>query len=70
MVEKVVEKLSPNQEIIVSLIKKNPKISKREIQKESNLGKKAVDYNIEILKKNGIIKRTGPAKGGQWEVTD
>lgn len=67
-VEKVVENLPEKQQIIVSLIMKNPKISKKQIQIEGNLSKKSVDYNIRKLKEDGVIKHVGPAKGGHWEV--
>jgi len=33
------------------------------MQKESRTGKKAIEYNIEQLKKKGILRRAGPAKG-------
>ncbi|MFH1916037.1 MAG: ATP-binding protein [Nanoarchaeota archaeon] len=64
-VEKGVEKPS---ELIIDLMRKNPSISKKEIQAKSGLGKKAVDYNIEQLKSKGIITRIGPNKGGHWKV--
>jgi ATP-dependent DNA helicase RecG len=35
---------------------------------QGNLTKKIVEYNIEKLKKKGIIKRIGPDKGGYWEI--
>jgi ATP-dependent DNA helicase RecG len=67
-VEKGVEKLSEKQKIILSLIKENPSISKEEIQSNGNLSKKSVEYNIELLKRQNILKRVGPDKGGYWEV--
>ena len=67
-VERGVELLSQNQKEILDQIMKNPNISKREIQDILNIGKKAVDYNIEILKKKGVLRRIGPARGGYWEV--
>ncbi len=36
--------------------------------KKGVLSIKTVEYNIEILKKKGIIKRVGSAKGGRWEI--
>ncbi len=54
--------------MILRLIRENPKISKREIQERAKLGKKAVEYNIEMLKKQGILKRIGPARGGYWMI--
>ena len=68
-VEKGVEKLSRKQRIIIDLIKQNPSISKKMIEKHGDLSKKSVEYNIKKLKKMGLLKRVGPAKGGHWEIT-
>jgi ATP-dependent DNA helicase RecG len=67
VVSKKIEK-SEKQKIILELMINKPGISKTEIQNTTGLGKKAIDYNIELLKKNGIIKRVGPARGGYWKV--
>ncbi|MEK6921989.1 MAG: winged helix-turn-helix transcriptional regulator, partial [Nanoarchaeota archaeon] len=67
-VEKGVEKLSENQQKIMKLIKENQHISKVEMMKKGKLSKKAIEYNIESLKKKGILKRIGGAKGGYWGV--
>lgn len=67
-VEKGVEQLSSTQKIMLNLIKKNSSISKEALQKEGNLTKKAVEYNIEKLKQKNILKRIGPDKGGHWEI--
>ena len=67
-VERGVENLSDKQKIILMLMKTEPKISKREIQIRSDLSKKAVDYNIDVLKRLGMIKRIGSDRGGIWKV--
>ena len=63
-----VEKLSENEQKIIKLLRKNLSISKAEIVKEGKMSKKTVEYNIESLKKKGILKRVGSAKGGYWEL--
>jgi len=68
--EKRVKKLSEKQRIILSLILKNLKISKKQIEIRGNLSKKSVEYNIAKLKKNGLLKRVGPAKGGHWKIVE
>ena len=68
LVEKGVEKLSANENIIYTLIRNNPYISKIEMMSHGKLTKKTVEYNLEKLKKKGLIKRIGPDKGGYWEV--
>lgn len=69
-VERGVEKLSDNEKKIIELVEQNPQISKAEMISEGKLSKKTVEYNIESLKKKGILKRIGPAKGGYWEVVE
>ena len=66
--KKGVEKLSANENIIYTLIRNNPYISKIEMMSHGKLTKKTVEYNLEKLKKKGILKRVGPDKGGYWEV--
>jgi len=67
-VEKGVGKLSENERKIIELVKENPHISKAEMTAKGRLSKKTIEYNIESLKKKKILKRTGPAKGGYWEI--
>lgn len=65
-VEKGVEKLSENEQKIIELISEKPVISKAEMVEKGRLSKKTVEYNVESLKKKGILKRVGGAKGGYW----
>lgn len=67
-VEKGVEKLTVTEKMIFSLVKKNRRISKKEMIDQGSLSKKAVDYNIEKLKEKGLLRRIGPDKGGYWEI--
>jgi len=30
----------------------------------------AVDKNIATLKKKGLLRRVGPARGGHWEIVE
>jgi ATP-dependent DNA helicase RecG len=69
-VEKGVEKLSEKENIIVRLIKEDPKISKQEISIKGELTKKSVEYNITLLKRKGLLRRIGAARGGYWEVVE
>lgn len=67
-VEGGVEKLSKNEKNLIKLIRENPSISKAEMVLKGELTKKTVEYNIESLKKKGILRRVGGAKGGYWEI--
>lgn len=67
-VEKGVERLSEKENIILNIIKKDPKVSKKEIALKGNLTKKSVEYNINSLKEKGRLRRIGPDKGGYWQI--
>ena len=49
---------------------KNPNITITKVGKNLGISRTAADKNIQILKKNGCIRRIGPAKGGQWKVIE
>ncbi len=66
--EKGVEKLSEKENIIINLIRKNPRISKQKLCIKGKLNKKSVEYNIIKLKEKGILERVGSEVGGYWEV--
>ncbi len=68
LVEGLVEGLVENQKKMLILIKKNPKISKRELSIKIGISTTAIDKNITTLKKKKFIKRVGPDKGGYWEI--
>ena len=59
------------QEQILHLIKLNPKISRTEISISiGTLSPGGVDYHLGKLKKEGLIKREGGAKGGAWVILE
>ena len=68
--EKLGEKLGENQIKILELIGKNRFIPIPEISEKIGISTTAVENNIAKLKKKGILKRFGPAKGGYWEVEE
>ena len=55
-------------EKIILLVKENPSISAKEIAEKLGVSSRAIEMQIAKLKKNNIITRIGPAKGGHWEV--
>ena len=67
--EKVGEKLTENQHKIISLIKKDEKISIVEIAHRIGMAEKNVESNLRKLKAKGVIERVGPDKGGYWKIT-
>ena len=68
LAEGLVERLAESQKRILILIKENPYISKKELSKTIGISTTAIDKNITRLKKEGLLRRIGPDKGGYWEV--
>ena len=68
--EKVGEALTQNQEVILSLIRENSRISARELSYKVGISARKTEENISKLKKKGLLKRIGSARGGHWEITE
>jgi len=68
LVDRLVEGLVENQKKILELVSENTYISKRQMAENLGISATAIDKNIATLKRKGILKRVGPAKGGHWEV--
>jgi len=62
------EKLGENEVKIIEVMKENKYATAKELSEHIKISTTAVDNNISKLKKKGILKRIGPAKGGYWEV--
>ena len=57
-----------NKESIVELMRGKPSITTSEIASILDINRSAVMRHIDTLKKEGIIKRKGPDRGGEWIV--
>jgi ATP-dependent DNA helicase RecG len=53
---------------MLSLISENPQITTAQLADSIGITPKGVEWQIAQLKKDGLLKRIGPAKGGRWEV--
>ncbi len=53
---------------ILEIIKENPRITKRELASLIGISENGIKFDINSLKKNRLLKRVGPDKGGYWEV--
>lgn len=68
--EKIREKVrEKTREKILRFIRENPEITTAEIAEKSGVSPKSVEWHIAKLKKEGVIKRIGPDKGGHWEIS-
>ncbi len=66
--EKVGENLTDNQGLILELLRQYPYMAARELAQHVGISSRKIEQNIAKLKGLGILKRVGPAKGGQWKV--
>lgn len=66
--EKFGEKLGETRLKIIKFMQADTKISQVELAERLNISTTAVEKNIEYLRTHGFVRRTGPAKGGRWEV--
>ncbi len=54
---------------ILDLIAEHPEITASELAEAVGITPKGVEWQIARLKKEGVLKRIGPAKGGRWYLT-
>ena len=66
--ERLGERLGESQNKILNLISRDKFISIPKLSKELKISTTAVEKNIAVLKKKGLLKRVGGAKGGHWVV--
>jgi predicted HTH transcriptional regulator len=62
--------LEESSEKILSLVKIEATLSAREIALRLGITQRAVEKQIAKLRKDGRLKRVGPAKGGRWAVIE
>ena len=68
VVENVVENKGNVVENILASISKNSNISTKELAAMCSLSERQVQRIMAKLKKQGVIRRIGPDKGGHWEI--
>jgi len=66
--EKVGEKLTGNQLMILNQMRNDPYISAKVLAEKVGISVRKIETNIKKLKDFDYIKRVGPAKGGHWKV--
>ena len=60
--------ISLTEQAVFAAIKKKPRITKMELQKETSLGKSTIDRAIKALKEKCLIERVGSNKTGYWKI--
>ncbi|MBQ3636284.1 MAG: winged helix-turn-helix domain-containing protein [Bacteroidales bacterium] len=53
---------------IIDLIKNDPEITKEELAEKCEISSNGVRWQLKKLKRQGVIRRVGPNKGGYREV--
>ena len=56
------------REKILKLILEDASISIEEMSNRTGITQKGIEWQIMRLKKDGILERIGPAKGGYWKI--
>lgn len=67
--EKVTEKVTENQAIIIREMEKNPFVTAIGLAKILGISLRKTKENIKKLQQKGLIRRIGPDKGGHWQIT-
>ena len=57
-----------SSEIILELLKENPKLSAKKLSEKIGITSRAVEKQLASLVEKGFIKREGSPKGGHWEI--
>lgn len=66
--EKLGEELGETQDKIISFMIENKKVTIPLLSKKTGFSTTTIEKHINRLKKKGIIRRKGTAKGGYWEI--
>jgi ATP-dependent DNA helicase RecG len=64
--EKKTEKTS---EKILRLIGEDPRVTIADLARLTGLATRSVERNLKAAQVQGLVRRVGPDKGGQWELT-
>ena len=73
-VDKAAPKTAPKtapkstRERIILLLREDSRLTKQDLMRKLQKASGTIKEHIRILKREGVIKHIGPAKGGHWEV--
>ena len=57
-----------SSEKILRYLRAAPTLSAKALAENLGVSSRAVEKQIDLLKKEGSLRRVGPAKGGHWQV--
>ena len=66
--QKVTVKVTVNQQKIIDAIIANPYVTQEELTDIVGITRKNIIANMKKLQENGLIKRIGADKNGQWHI--
>lgn len=64
------ERLGETDRMVLQLIRSDSQTSTRTLALEIGVSTTTVDKTLSKLKKQGILRRIGPARGGHWEILE
>ena len=70
VVEKVGEKVSETEVVILDLLHEDPAYSYTSIAQKAGVSKKTVFVRIKSLKEKGILERVGSDRKGYWKINE
>ena len=53
---------------ILKLIAQNPRITRKDLAEQIGISTDGVKYHLNRMRKQNLIRRIGPDRGGRWEV--
>ena len=62
--------VNDTQKNILRAIEKNPNITYDDLVDKIDISRRTIIRQMDDLKKKGIVKRVGSAKGGHWEIIE
>jgi ATP-dependent DNA helicase RecG len=68
VVRKGGQKLTGKQQELLDMLRQSPSISRKKLSNLLKINESAVQKRLETLKKKGVLKRKGAAKGGSWQI--
>jgi ATP-dependent DNA helicase RecG len=66
--DNVTDNVTDRGSLIISLIKKNSKVSTMEMADKLEVNKRTILRELDLMKRSGFLKRIGSEKSGHWEL--